>query len=248
MGSQLDVLLEAQDFSQFSDRLTFMGAIAESDADVAATADAAGQEAEWAAQEYERDVDEGAGARGRRRHAEAAERPGAVRRAASRLADELGEEYDRWVAAQAAAAEAAAVATVPSGGGGDQTIYDPPAVSGAAGVAVSAAYSVLGFPVRLGRRRSQHVRLLGAHVVGVGAGRACRSRTPRPRSTARSRGSRSPTSSPATSSTTATTAPTSRCTSAAAGSSTRGTPRPSGEVQLDGMYAYDRPWGAVRVA
>ena len=29
MGSQLDVLLEAQDFSSFSDRLTFMGAIAE---------------------------------------------------------------------------------------------------------------------------------------------------------------------------------------------------------------------------
>ena len=25
-------------------------------------------------------------------------------------------------------------------------------------------------------------------------------------------------------------------------------PGPGGEVQLDGMYAYDRPWGAVRVA
>jgi cell wall-associated NlpC family hydrolase len=53
MGSQLDVLLEAQDFSTFSDRLTFMGAIAESDAAIAANADATGQKAEWAAQEYD---------------------------------------------------------------------------------------------------------------------------------------------------------------------------------------------------
>jgi cell wall-associated NlpC family hydrolase len=51
-GSQLDVLLGAEDFTEFSDRLEFIGAIAESDADLAAAADAAGQRAEWAAQEY----------------------------------------------------------------------------------------------------------------------------------------------------------------------------------------------------
>ena len=53
MGSQLDGLLEAQDFSQFSDRLTFIGAIAENDAAIAAAAESAGQKAEWAAQEYD---------------------------------------------------------------------------------------------------------------------------------------------------------------------------------------------------
>ena len=52
MGSDLDVLLGAQSFSEFSDRLEFMGAIAQSDSDLAAQADAAGQRAAWAAQQY----------------------------------------------------------------------------------------------------------------------------------------------------------------------------------------------------
>jgi peptidoglycan DL-endopeptidase CwlO len=52
MGSQLDTLLGAQDFSQFSDRLEFMGALAQNDADLATTADTARQRAEWAAQQY----------------------------------------------------------------------------------------------------------------------------------------------------------------------------------------------------
>jgi len=52
MGSQLDTLLGAQDFSQFSDRLEFMGALAQSDADLATAADAARQQAAWATQQY----------------------------------------------------------------------------------------------------------------------------------------------------------------------------------------------------
>ena len=52
MGSQLDTLLGAQDFSQFSDRLEFMGALAQSDADLATAADASRQQAAWATQQY----------------------------------------------------------------------------------------------------------------------------------------------------------------------------------------------------
>jgi cell wall-associated NlpC family hydrolase len=52
MGSQYDAILGAQDFSQFSDRLEFMGAVAQSDADLATKADLARQQASWAAQTY----------------------------------------------------------------------------------------------------------------------------------------------------------------------------------------------------
>ena len=52
MGSQLDVLLERQDLSEFSDRLQYMGAIAQSDTDLAAQAEAAGERARMAADEY----------------------------------------------------------------------------------------------------------------------------------------------------------------------------------------------------
>ena len=52
MGSDLDMLLGAQNFNEFSDRLEFMGQIAQSDTDLAATADAARQRADWAAQQY----------------------------------------------------------------------------------------------------------------------------------------------------------------------------------------------------
>ena len=58
MGSQLDTLLGAQSFTQFSDRLEFMGALAQNDADLATKADSARQHAEWAAQQYNSAVTE----------------------------------------------------------------------------------------------------------------------------------------------------------------------------------------------
>ncbi len=247
MGSQLDVLLERRDFSQFSDRLTFMGAIAESDADVAATADAAGQEAEWAAQDYEARP-RGRRVRSRRGGASDRRAPSAVRRTEAAGGRAGDEEYDRWVAAQAAAAEAAAVETMHDGGAWRPDDYDPPAVSGAAGDRGERGLRRAGVPVRLRRRRPQHVRLLGAHVVGVGAGRQSSIPHSAAAQYARFPRSRSPTCSPATSSTTGTTAPTSRSTSAAARIIHARNPTPSGDVQVDSMYGYDRPWGAVRVA
>ena len=52
MGSQFDVLLGAQNFAEFSDRLEYMGAMAQSDADLATKADTARQQADWARQQY----------------------------------------------------------------------------------------------------------------------------------------------------------------------------------------------------
>ncbi|MDQ3210366.1 MAG: hypothetical protein M3Q20_04170, partial [Actinomycetota bacterium] len=51
-GSQIDVLLGASDLAEFSDRLEFMGALAQNDADLANTAENAQQQAEWAAARY----------------------------------------------------------------------------------------------------------------------------------------------------------------------------------------------------
>ena len=50
-GSQLDVLLGAGDFSDFSDRLEFLNQLESQDASLALTAQNASQRAEWAAQE-----------------------------------------------------------------------------------------------------------------------------------------------------------------------------------------------------
>jgi cell wall-associated NlpC family hydrolase len=51
-GSQLNVLLGAQSLADFSDRLEYMGTIAQSDADLATAAQAAAARAKWAAQQY----------------------------------------------------------------------------------------------------------------------------------------------------------------------------------------------------
>ncbi len=52
MGSQLDVLLGSGTMTQLSDRLEYLGALSQSSADLAAQADAAGQQAKWAAERY----------------------------------------------------------------------------------------------------------------------------------------------------------------------------------------------------
>jgi peptidoglycan DL-endopeptidase CwlO len=51
-GSQLNFLLGAQSLADFSDQLEFMGTIAQNDADLATKAQAAGQQAKWAAQQF----------------------------------------------------------------------------------------------------------------------------------------------------------------------------------------------------
>jgi peptidoglycan DL-endopeptidase CwlO len=153
MGSQISSVLEADDLTEFSDRLQFMGAIAQSDADLAAVAEAAGQRAEWARQQHEAAVATA------EEHVAAmdAAREGIAAKLAEqeRVAADLNAEYQDYLAAQRAALEAAEDVTVAApapptgdggGTGGGGGGWAPPANSSAAQIAISAAKSVIGTP------------------------------------------------------------------------------------------------------
>jgi cell wall-associated NlpC family hydrolase len=154
-GSQLDVLLGAEDFGEFSDRLEFLGAIAESDADIAAEADAAGQRAEWAAEEYAVAVADAEGnvedmATERARIEQMFDEQETIYR-------ELSAEWEQYqeaqaiLAAQREALAAAAQAEAQAFSAPPPTIPAyVPAPSGAASIAVQAAYSVIGAPYVFG--------------------------------------------------------------------------------------------------
>jgi cell wall-associated NlpC family hydrolase len=152
-GSQMDVLLGASDLSEFSDRLEFMGALAQNDADLANAAQTAQQQAEWAAERYAETIDEKQAELDQMQAKRAEiERMLQEQRA---LADQLDREYRDYLAAQeaqaaaAAAAEAAAASdtgtsgggTVDTGGGGT---FVPPPNSSAAQIAIAAAKSKIG--------------------------------------------------------------------------------------------------------
>jgi cell wall-associated NlpC family hydrolase len=157
IGSQLDVLLNAESFTDFSDKLEFMGTIAQSDADLATRADAAGQQAAWAAQDYENAVADAKAQVDAMRQQR--ERIQSMLTQQTNLYQQLNEQYQQQLRLQqlalqrAAAAEAAAAANAdsstpspppppppPDPGGG----YVPPANSSAAQTAVDAAVSVVG--------------------------------------------------------------------------------------------------------
>jgi cell wall-associated NlpC family hydrolase len=163
IGSQLDVLLNAESFTDFSDKLEFMGTIAQSDADLATRADAAGQQAAWAAQDYENAVvDAKAQVDAMRQQRE---RIQSMLTQQTNLYEQLNEQYQQQLRLQqlalqrAAAAEAAAAANAdsstpsppppppsPDPGGS----YVPPANSTAGDIAVSAARSQIGKPYVFG--------------------------------------------------------------------------------------------------
>ncbi len=151
MGSQVDVLLEAQDLSEFSDRLEFMGSIAQGDADLATQADTARQQAEWATQQYNTQLK----ARQARLDEMAAKRGDIEQmlQEQQQLYETLNKDYQDYLAAQEAAASAAAAAedSAASGGGGGGGYgggggFVPPPNASAAQIAMSAAASVLGAP------------------------------------------------------------------------------------------------------
>lgn len=159
-GSQLDVLLGAQDLTEFSDRLEFMGAVAQNDADLAAAAASARQRAEWAAQEYAKAV----GQQQDKLDAMDAQRASIEGMLAEQeaLADQLNQQYQDYVERQQAAAAAAAAAADQNGGtppsgtpptddpGGWTPPVDPPPVGVGASAAIAAARSVLGAPYVFG--------------------------------------------------------------------------------------------------
>jgi cell wall-associated NlpC family hydrolase len=127
-----------------------MGAIAEADAAIAASADASGQKAEWAAQEYADAVAQA------RAHVDSMsdERADIESMLARQeeLYRELNIEYQDYIAAQEAAAAAAAAAEAEArADDGTNTppppdLPAPPPNASGAQIAVNAAYSALGAP------------------------------------------------------------------------------------------------------
>jgi peptidoglycan DL-endopeptidase CwlO len=161
VGTQVDILLGADTFSQFSDRLEFMDRLAQDDADLATKAAAAKQKAEWARQQYAAAAKKASDAK-----AEIAASQADARQAIAqeqRVVSQIKASIARQKAAAAAEAKAAALAaqtagpaaggttSSPSGTGGTtpptggNTNPPPPTSSGAAG-AVQAAESVIGTP------------------------------------------------------------------------------------------------------
>ena len=151
-GSQRDVLLGASDLAEFSDRLEFMGALAQNDADLASAAENAQQQAEWAAERYEETIEEKT-AELEQMQAKRAE----IQRMLDEqkaLVEELDREYREYIERQEAQAAAAAaaeaeVAQDTTGGtdtGGGDIVPPPPGDGSAASAAISAAFSKIGAP------------------------------------------------------------------------------------------------------
>jgi cell wall-associated NlpC family hydrolase len=154
-GSQVDGLLGAESIAEFSDRLEFMGAVAEGDAQIARQALNARQQAEWAAHRF-------AEARAERRRQVASienqlDRLDSMIEEQASLYEQLNQdrqEYLAFVEAQRAALEQARQqtsqqtsqdappeTTSDTGGSGG---FTPPVNASAAQIAVSAALSVQG--------------------------------------------------------------------------------------------------------
>jgi cell wall-associated NlpC family hydrolase len=144
-GNQIGTLFDAASLADFSDRLQFMGAVAQSDADLAAEADAAGQRAQWAADRYAKAVE------AREKELDSVRagldrvREMLARQAA--LLEELDRKYEDYLAAQEAAARAAEAALASGGGGNDVGGgggFVPPPNGTKAQIAIAAARSVIG--------------------------------------------------------------------------------------------------------
>lgn len=168
MGSQYEALLSAGSMSEFSDRLAYLGAITQNDANVASQADAAAQEAQWASQEYDQAVQD-LQQKSNQLQTEQQAAQNALNQARQYAATTQA-NYNTWyqqqqqalaaaaAAAQqqqqqaaAAASQPAAQSPPPSSSGGTTT--PPPTIppaSGGAGTAVAAAESVIGAPYVFG--------------------------------------------------------------------------------------------------
>jgi peptidoglycan DL-endopeptidase CwlO len=151
IGSQFAVLFDATSLGDFSDRLEFIGSMAQADVDLANAAERARQEARWAADELEAVV-------GERREVlgdiEANRDQIETRVAEARqLYEELDRKFREAQAAAAAAAAAAASAATQQQSvaySGGSSIPAPPAPNANAQAALDAAYSAIGTPYQWG--------------------------------------------------------------------------------------------------
>ena len=223
----MDVLLGASDLSEFSDRLEFMGALAQNDADLATPAENAQQQAQWAAERYAETIEEKT-AELDQMQAKRAE----IERCSSEqqaLVEQLDREYRDYIERAGSRRprrrrpprQAAADDTGTSGGGdttGGGGGYAPPPERDGRPDRDRRRRLEARRRVRLGHGRPRHVRLLGAHD----AGRTRRPGVYLPHSSAaqassvRRRCRRCSTRSPATCSSSTPRSATSRSTSAAA--------------------------------
>ena len=149
VGSQVAVLFESTSLAEFSDRLEFIGSMAQADTDLALEAELARQEARWTAEELAATAEERQGVVDAidAKAAEIEEKVGEARE----LYEELDREYREAEAAQrAAAAAAAAAAQDQSGGFTPGPIPPPPAPNGNVAAVLAAAYSVIGTPYQWG--------------------------------------------------------------------------------------------------
>jgi cell wall-associated NlpC family hydrolase len=143
VGSELEMLLGASSFAEFSDRLEFMGAIAQADTDLANRAATAQQQATWIAAKLSDAL-----AQQQDLLASLQQKQSEIRRGigqAKSLYESLNRQYHDALAAQAAAAASASPYSISPPPGGP-----PPALNANAQAAIDAAYSVIGVPYQFG--------------------------------------------------------------------------------------------------
>ena len=149
VGSQIAELFDSASLADFSDRLEFIGSMAQADSDLAVEAQAARQEARWTAEELKATAEERQGIV----DALAAKQDQIESRVAQARAlyDELDRKYHEALAAQAAAQEAASSSSSSSSSSvGGSPIPPPPAPNANVAAVLQAAYSVIGTPYQYG--------------------------------------------------------------------------------------------------
>jgi peptidoglycan DL-endopeptidase CwlO len=143
VGSELEMLLGATSFAEFSDRLEFMGAIAQADTDLANRAATTQQQATWIAAKLSDAL-----AEQQELVASLQQKQTEIRRGidqAKSLYESLNRQYHDALAAQAAAAASASPYSISPPPGGP-----PPAPNANAQAAIDAAYSMIGVPYQFG--------------------------------------------------------------------------------------------------
>ncbi len=152
VGSQFAALFEADSLADFSDRLEFIGSMAQADSDLANEAERAEQEARWSAEELRAAVEEQQALL-----AKVKEKETEVRNAAAEARayyENLNREYQEHLAALEAAREAAAAAAAAEAAGqappSGSNIPPPPAPNANVQAVLNAAYSVIGTPYHWG--------------------------------------------------------------------------------------------------
>ena len=154
VGSQFAALLEADSLADFTDRLEFIGSMAQADADLATEADRAEQQARWSAEELHAALEEHRDVLARIKEKENEIRAAAA--GARAYYESLSRKYREHLAALEAAEQAAAAAAAAEAAGTSLSIGPtgsipaPPAPNANVQAVLDAAYSVIGTPYRYG--------------------------------------------------------------------------------------------------